>query len=448
MKPFYRLAEMILRYFTPKETEYVREKQMLMHPGESGARLTRDYFIKKIGTVIAITAAGIVLSTAVLIADIRSSRQITEGSIERNSYGEGERSVTLDLYKDGELFQREKKIVIDEKHYTGDEIQTIFKKTAEEIEVSLLGENTSPDHIDHDLILPKGSEIYPVSVEWLIGDYDALDSSGHIQDSFHDEAGREVKLTAELSYGSMCEDHVFYVKVYPKYREADDRLSHDIDRSISEYAVNSASQNAQPLPDTVDGYHISYKRSLPHTWIWILMTAGLAGFAVYTGKDRDLKAEVTKREREMLLDYPEIVSKLTLLIGAGLTLRSAFEKVASDYKNRTYGRKSYACEEMLITVHRMRSGISEYEAYLDFGKRCAVRRYTKLGALFSQNIKKGSSGLLAELEKEVRDAFEERKANARKRGEEAGTKLLLPMAMMLSVVMIIIIVPAFMAFSL
>ena len=93
MKPFYRLAEMILRYFTPKETEYVREKQMLMHPGESGARLTRDYFIKKIGTVIAITAAGIVLSTAVLIADIRSSRQITEGSIERNSYGEGERSV-------------------------------------------------------------------------------------------------------------------------------------------------------------------------------------------------------------------------------------------------------------------------------------------------------------------------------------------------------------------
>ena len=172
-----------------------------------------------------------------------------------------------------------------------------------------------------------------------------------------------------------------------------------------------------------------------------------AAFLVYTGKDHDLKKEVGKREREMLLDYPEVVSKLTLLIGAGLTLRSAFEKVAMDYKNRTYGRQSFACEEMLITVYRMRSGVSEYEAYLDFGKRCAVKRYTKLGALFSQNIKKGSLGLLPELEKEVHDAFEERKANARKRGEEAGTMLLLPMALMLSVVMIIVIVPAFLSFT-
>ena len=102
---------------------------------------------------------------------------------------------------------------------------------------------------------------------------------------------------------------------------------------------------------------------------------------------------------------------------------------------------------MMITVHRMKSGVSEYEAYLDFGKRCAVKRYTKLGALLAQNIKKGSAGLLPELEREVHDAFEERKAAARKAGEAAGTKLLLPMMLMLSVVMLIIIVPAFLSFG-
>ena len=448
MKLFYRLAGILLRYFTPKETEYVREKQILMHPGGSGAQLTQEYFEKKIGAVLAVISAGVVISLIILITDIRNIKEIADGAIERNGYGEGEKSVTLDLYKDGELFQREKKITVDEKQYTEDEMRLIFAEIAAGLEESVLGDNQSADHVDRDLILPKGSSAYPVSIEWLIGDYDALDSSGHIQDGYDDESGREVKLTAELSYGSLIEDHVFYVKVFPRYREAEDKLSHDIDRSINEYAVSSASQNAQQLPDSVDGYRISYEKSLPHTWIYVLLISGFAGFAIYTGKDRDLKAEVAKREREMLLDYPEIVSKLTLLIGAGLTLRAAFEKVASDYKNRTYGRKSFACEEMLITVHRMRSGVSEYEAYLDFGKRCAVRRYTKLGALFSQNIKKGSAGLLSELEKEVHDAFEERKATARKRGEEAGTKLLLPMAMMLSVVMIVIIVPAFMAFSL
>ncbi len=45
--------------------------------------------------------------------------------------------------------------------------------------------------------------------------------------------------------------------------------------------------------------------------------------------------------------------------------------------------------------------------------------------------------------KQVIQAFEERKARAKRLGEEAGTKLLLPMFLMLAVVLIIVIVPAF-----
>ena len=40
-------------------------------------------------------------------------------------------------------------------------------------------------------------------------------------------------------------------------------------------------------------------------------------------------------------------------------------------------------------------------------------------------------------------AFEERKAQAKRLGEEAGTKLLLPMFLMLAMVLVIVIVPAF-----
>ena len=39
--------------------------------------------------------------------------------------------------------------------------------------------------------------------------------------------------------------------------------------------------------------------------------------------------------------------------------------------------------------------------------------------------------------------FEERKARARRLGEEAGTKLLLPMFLMLAEVLVIVVVPAF-----
>jgi len=51
------------------------------------------------------------------------------------------------------------------------------------------------------------------------------------------------------------------------------------------------------------------------------------------------------------------------------------------------------------------------------------------------------------LEKESLEAFEERKNMAKRLGEEAGIKLLAPMAIMLIIVMIIVIVPAMLSFQ-
>lgn len=69
--------------------------------------------------------------------------------------------------------------------------------------------------------------------------------------------------------------------------------------------------------------------------------------------------------------------------------------------------------------------------------------YRKLGMLLSQNLRKGTKGLSQILQKEAAIAFEERKGIAKRLGEEAGTKLLGPMFLMLGIVLIIIIVPAF-----
>ena len=107
----------------------------------------------------------------------------------------------------------------------------------------------------------------------------------------------------------------------------------------------------------------------------------------------------------------------------------------------------YAYEEMLIAVREMESGISENEAFINYGNRCRLQKYVKFAAMVTQNNKRGNAYLLENLELEERDAFESRKSMAKKLGEEAGTKLLLPMVMMLGIVMIIVIVPAFLSFS-
>ena len=97
---------------------------------------------------------------------------------------------------------------------------------------------------------------------------------------------------------------------------------------------------------------------------------------------------------------------------------------------------------MVTASNRIAMGVSESDAYAAFGRACRTHAYIKLGNLMSQNVRKGGEYFMQMLREEVGEAFAQR----RKRGEEAGTKLLLPMIMMLGIVLIIIVVPAFMSF--
>jgi hypothetical protein len=67
--------------------------------------------------------------------------------------------------------------------------------------------------------------------------------------------------------------------------------------------------------------------------------------------------------------------------------------------------------------------------------------------LLEQNVTKGSKGMVSLLEQEERNAMNERINLAKKRGEEAGTKLLGPMILLLLIVMLMIMIPAFLSFA-
>ena len=100
---------------------------------------------------------------------------------------------------------------------------------------------------------------------------------------------------------------------------------------------------------------------------------------------------------------------------------------------------------MKYTCHEMDSGVTESQSYENLGRRCDIQVYIRFGALLSQNLRKGTKGLSQLLKLESMQAFEERKARAKRLGEEAGTKLLLPMFLMLAIVLVIVIVPAFLS---
>ena len=151
----------------------------------------------------------------------------------------------------------------------------------------------------------------------------------------------------------------------------------------------------------------------------------------------------------MAVDYPQIVSKLVLYLGAGVSMRGAFAKIAEAYRSGAMrgGEERYAYEEIVLMCHELDSGISEAAAYTHFGLRCRSRRYTKLCSLLTQNLRRGNDALLAALQEEAQEAGEYRRLLAKQMGEEAGTKLLAPMMIMLTVTLVMIMVPAYIGFQ-
>lgn len=151
---------------------------------------------------------------------------------------------------------------------------------------------------------------------------------------------------------------------------------------------------------------------------------------------------MAEREKQLKLAYPEMVEKFVLLINAGLPVKNAWIRVAETRKTKN-DKVDYLTEEMLLTKNQMDNGISEEKAYEMFGRRIGILTYMKFSTLLVQNLKKGTANLINILEYESADIFNERKENAKILGEEASTKLLVPMVLMMTIIFAIILYAAF-----
>ena len=165
-------------------------------------------------------------------------------------------------------------------------------------------------------------------------------------------------------------------------------------------------------------------------------------------KDNDLKKEVEQRDRQMQNDYPEIVSKLLLYYGTGLSMKGIIEKMVKGYeaeKKEEHKLYRYAYEELTMCWIKIKSGVSESVAMNEYGERCKLHCYIKLAGLVEQNMRRGTKDLTFTLKNELKEAMNEKKNNLLRNGGQISTKLLGPMIIMLLISVVIIMVPAFMS---
>ena len=209
--------------------------------------------------------------------------------------------------------------------------------------------------------------------------------------------------------------------------------------------LNQVSKGSLELPDTVGDVRLSYHMRRDLTGLKILLCGILAAALLGFRPAQEKKIAAKKRETELLLDYAEVVSRLIVYLGAGMTIRNAWGKITKEYEEakaagRTEKRNAY--EEMIQTALELEKGVSERRAYIDFAHRCGPRCYLRLASILEQNLRTGDKRLAAALELEIQEAFEQRRNAARRLGEEAGTKLVIPLVLSLLAVMMTVTMPA------
>lgn len=399
---------------------------------------------RKMGKVFALFA---VLAGAALIQESMNPVLKQGNVLERQAYGDGNYDVELIWEIPEKELEQELSVHVAEQGLTKEEQQALLAAAEQEIAETFPGENESVDEIRKDVCIQSQYQDGQVTADWSFDSYQYVDLEGHVMNESLEEEEILVKAVVELGCDSQTLEYQFFFQICPKIYSEKEKINNKLKQELIK-KNEKTNDSTLILPESIDDQTIIWKEKserMPLKLLFLGMIA--AGCVPLVEKSR--KQEEEKRRKEKLQsEYPELVSKLTILLGAGMTLFSAWNKIATNYSNK---RKNNTIlihplyEEMLITCHEIESGVGEARAYERFGERCGLHRYRKFCSLIVQNLRKGTRGLVQLLEQEVSDAFEERKNLAKKSGEEAGTKMLFPMMMMFGIIIVIIMVPAFLS---
>lgn len=478
-----------------------RMRQCKMYGGDSKAKRSIQYLnqssqeeqlllyeLKKISTFLLI----ILLSTLVgIVAEgsyLQTKKSLEKGIIKRPN-GSINQQRELYLTVDGKEDSMEHIILDISPRNIGDssiheiedeeleklqeERQRHYEFAYEYIDSVVLGNNDDLDCITSSLYFPKTIPDTTIHMEWNVSIENSMyDKEDNINSMVVDQDGTvwneslEQPVAASIE-ATIYEDetivlgkYVIHITIVPKsYQEYTD-WKERLQEWLRQREKNSRMEESVILPLEYEGKQLVWREKKTYTSIYVFALAGILCIALHIGMNEDLEGRVKSKRKQMIMDYPDVVNKLTLLIGAGMTVSGAWERIVADYtklknqqecreqnnKSRRRNKKTYmryAYEEMMATNQEIRMGISEAKAIEAFGKRSGVMEYIKLSTALIQNMKKGASGLTQVLDLMAVEAFDRRKQTAKQLGEEAGTKLLLPMTIMLVLVLLLIMIPAF-----
>jgi tight adherence protein C len=157
----------------------------------------------------------------------------------------------------------------------------------------------------------------------------------------------------------------------------------------------------------------------------------------------DLNRKLKRKKRFMLIELPEFLNKLTLLVDAGETVQKAIKQCVEQKQSICLTIESnplyYELNQMVIALNNNRSFQHVME---EFNKRCNVQEISIFTTTVLLNYRRGGIEFVYALRELSRIIWDKRLALTKTLGEEASAKLVFPMVLIFLIVMIIVAAPA------
>lgn len=153
------------------------------------------------------------------------------------------------------------------------------------------------------------------------------------------------------------------------------------------------------------------------------------------GVQSGINSAIAAKKDEILSEFPKMVSKLTLLVNAGMLLRRAWDEVAeSNQEDALYA-------EMRATSKDILEGMTIEAAMDGFASRCGVKEIRKFSSIYVQAVKRGAGESIDSMKIMADEAWEQKKQLSKQKGELAAQKLLVPNMIMFLGIMVVVVVP-------
>ena len=289
----------------------------------------------------------------------------------------------------------------------------------------------------YDLKLPETDETGTLRIDWYSDDTELIGIDGRVNS--HDIVGTGiVKLSAVLSDGIHDREYNRTVRVIP-YEESG--WAEKAENALKVIEEGSRETEKVVLPDMVEGAAVKAESDDEMSAAGKILIFGVILIVCYMILQfNKVRKKAMARQDELLGRYSFFVSSIVLKVGSGLSIREAMISLHAELKKRN--KKDSLFDEMNFVVNGLKAGRDEKEVYAEMGRASGVEEYNRLMSMITRNLERGNSNLLELLHKEETEAFNERKLRARRKGEEAAEKLLIPMFILLITVIGIVMFPA------